>query len=125
MKRKYCDAAHAVALCGFGVGGRAHNNFRIGAILITRNRSITAVNSYRTSPRLVRHYVYPVFHAESACIFRAGFDACSGASLYVARVRRDNTLALAKPCGECQKLIELVGIRRVYYSTEVGAYKCL
>lgn len=120
FKKRYTDAAYAVALSSEGVGGRTHSNFKIGSILVLGASVVSAVNSYKTSPRLVQFYKYPFFHAEAACIFKMGIDKCENGILYVARVKRDGSLGLARPCEECQKLIALVKLKKVVYSTENG-----
>lgn len=121
-KKRILEIVRTVAMSGTGVGGSHGNNFRIGAVLVDRNSILSAkVNSLKSSPGLVPFYRYPHFHAEAAAIFAAG-DRSIGSDLFVARVRRDNTLAMAKPCKGCQKLIKQYGIRNVYYSVEDGTY---
>ncbi len=56
-------------------------------------------------------------HAEIAAIRKAGMRA-RGSSIYVLRFKKDGTYGLAKPCLNCSRVIERVGIVRVYYSTE-------
>lgn len=46
----------------------------------------------------------------------------SGASIYIFRRHKDGTLAMAKPCSSCQKVIKQLGIRKVFYTTE-NSYK--
>ena len=115
------NTVHAVAISSSGVGGRNGNNFRVGAI-ITRKHCVLAAgtNSYKSKASLRSIYKYPALHAEAAAIIRAGLDACIGNDLYVARVLRDNTLALSRPCNSCQQLIRAARIRRVFYSDKNG-----
>lgn len=121
FKRRFCDVSKIIALSGDGVGGRSHSNFRIGSLLVLRNGSLfSAVNSYKTHTKLTEFYKYPFFHAEAACILKAGTCNCYKASLYISRVKRDGTLALAKPCKECVKLLNMSKVRHVFYSTENG-----
>lgn len=119
-------AAKAVALTGPGCGGHSGHNFRVGAILVQRATIVTArYNSYKTHPRLNKWTPYPYLHAEQAAIFAAGWEtvqASTGLKLYVARVHRDNTLALAKPCSVCQAIISCTPIKEVYYSTKNGNF---
>lgn len=120
-------AAKAVALTGPGCGGHSGHNFRVGAILTRKSTILSAkYNSYKTHTRLSRWTPYPYLHAEQAAIFSAGWDDIlndkSGLKLYVARVHRDNTLALAKPCSVCQAIISCTPIKEVYYSTKNGNF---
>lgn len=122
--KRLCDIAIEVAKTSEGVGGSSGKNFKVGAVLYNSSGILaTGINSYRTSPRLIRYYLYPHYHAEALAILRAGFRLCKGASLVVARIRKDGSLGLSKPCGECQKLIKLTGIRSVLYSTPDGFYE--
>lgn len=61
-------------------------------------------------------------HAEIAALlpfFRNKIDL-SGASIYVFRKHRDGTLAMARPCSSCQKIIKALNIRKVFYTIEAG-----
>lgn len=124
--QRQLDAATAAALAGAGVGGRTGTNFRVGAAIYDGPRLITAKsNSYKTSPRLLRYTKYPYMHAEQACIFHLGLDQCQGKTIFVARVKRDNTLALAKPCPVCEEMIAMAGFKRVFYTNEFGGVEQL
>ena len=113
------EAAKAVALSGPGVGGRNGTNFRVGAVLFDGNHVVAARhNELKTHPLLTRFSEFPFKHAESSCILHAGFMASYGSSLAVSRVKRDGSVALAKPCAACQAIIKKAGIRRVFYTTD-------
>jgi hypothetical protein len=119
-------ASHAVAMASPGVGGRNHNNFRIGAVLSDGPIILSSkFNSYKTDAKLLPFYKFPFSHAESSCILGVGLDNCEGKCLVVTRIKKDGSVGLAKPCGECQTLIGKVGIKRVWYSTEEGNYDTL
>ena len=114
MKEKFTTAAHAIAMAGTGVGTRG--KFRLGAILVHR------MNSYKTHPLMAARTSWPFLHAEQNAIIRAGMDNCEGLDLYIARVLKNNDLAMSKPCKVCIKLIEDVGIRNIYYSTNAKEF---
>lgn len=44
----------------------------------------------------------------------------SNASIYIFRQHKNGTLAMAKPCSSCQKVIKQLGIKKVFYSIENG-----
>lgn len=44
----------------------------------------------------------------------------SNASIYIFRARKDGTLAMARPCSSCQKIIKQLGLKKVFYSIENG-----
>ena len=113
-----------IAKTGNGVGSK--NNFRLSAILVKKNRMReAAVNSRKTHPLLSNFYSFPFLHAESSVIIKHGISNCEGYILYVIRILKNNNLALAKPCFACQKLIQSVGIKRVYYSINNDEYNLL
>ena len=121
MKEKFTTAAYAIAMTGTGVGTRG--NFRLGAILVHRNSIVSiGMNSYKTHPLMAARTSWPFLHAEQNAIIRAGLDNCEGLDLYIARVLKNNTLAMSKPCKVCIKLIKDVGIRNIYYSTNTRKF---
>ena len=123
MKKKFITAAHAVAMTGNGVGMKS--KFRLGAVLVHKNSIVSVgMNSYKTHPLMSRRTEWPFLHAEQHAIIRAGVDNCEGLDLYIARVLKNNTLALSKPCDVCAELIQEVGIKRTFYSTDAGEGKC-
>ena len=44
----------------------------------------------------------------------------SNASLYVFRQHKDGTLAMARPCSSCQKMIKELKIKKCFYTIENG-----
>ena len=122
MKEKFTTAAHAIAVAGNGVGKKG--KFRLGAILVYRNSIVSVgMNSYKTHPLMAARTSWPFLHAEQHAIIRAGLDNCEGLDLYIARVLKNNDLAISKPCDVCIKLIEDVGIKNVYHSTNTKDFK--
>ena len=122
MKQKFETAAYAVALTGNGVGSKSR--FRLGAVLVHKNNIVSVgTNSYKTHPLMSKRTAWPYLHAEQHAIIRAGIDNCEGLDLYIARVLKNNTLALSKPCDVCAKLIQEVGIKRTFYCTDAGEGK--
>ena len=121
MKEKFATAAHAIAMSGNGVGTRG--KFRLGAVLVHRNSIVSiGMNSYKTHPLMAERTEWPFLHAEQHAIIRAGVDNCEGLDLYIARVLKNNDLALSKPCKVCNELIKDVGIKNIYYSTNAKEF---
>lgn len=62
-------------------------------------------------------------HAELAACLSGGVRKIKGADLFVCRILKDESFAIARPCKACLKIAQLYGIRRVYYTisdTEFG-----
>jgi tRNA(Arg) A34 adenosine deaminase TadA len=96
--------------------------YKLGAVLFDkRGRIINAKgNSRKTHPLLLRYSNYPYLHAESHCIVSHGLDNCRGLSLMVCRCDSSRRLTMARPCVACLRLIQEVGISKVYYTDWEG-----
>ncbi len=96
-----------------------HRKAFVGAVAIRRD----GVLVYSRNGLTIRpHGTYPMAHAERRVLRKSGY----GSSVYVARVNRDGTLALAKPCDRCMPALRAMGVVMVYYSinpNEWGACK--
>lgn len=115
---KFLRVAHGLALSFCGSG---RNSFRLGSALVYKNKILAAKhNSGKTHPGLLRFSRYPFLHSESNTIISVGMDNCEDTSLYVVRILRDNSIALAKPCAACMALIQHVGISKIYFTTGYG-----
>lgn len=95
---------------------------RMGAVLVSK-RGIYhgGQNSYKTHPlakKFGRNDKSICLHAEVDAILsclRNG-DTPEGGKLYVSRVRKDGTPALAKPCEGCERAIVAFGIKEVEWT---------
>jgi deoxycytidylate deaminase len=59
-------------------------------------------------------------HAEMDAIVRCPESAVEGAEIIVARVKPSGKPGLAKPCETCQGILKRFGIRRAFYTTNLG-----
>jgi hypothetical protein len=57
-------------------------------------------------------FSFPTAHAEHRCVKKMDV----GGVVYVARVLRDGSLAMSKPCPDCERSLRGRGIKKVYYS---------
>ena len=65
-------------------------------------------------------------HAELGAILGMDRSITDGATIYVARVGKENNFKLSKPCDMCEAALRYVGIKRVVYTVDnniVGSYK--
>jgi len=94
---------------------------RLGAVITNRKGTIisSGVNVRKTHPVQARHarFINP-----DACFLHAEISALVKCrekphTLYVARILRDGTTALAKPCPICQLAIKEAEIDTVVYTT--------
>ena len=101
---------------------------RVGCIVSKRTRVVsTGFNQAKTHP-LIESFPY-----EPHCRLHAEMHAClgvknsilKGCAVYVIRILKNDDLALSRPCKGCQKYLQSVGIRRVFYSLKDGCIACL
>ena len=103
------------------------SNAKLAAIIVLNNQVVSiGTCQYKTHPfqakyKPNKHADY--WHAETNAIFNAlrriKPDDLSNATLYVARVRRDGSFGMSKPCSGCQHAIDHFHIKQVIY-TDVG-----
>lgn len=97
---------------------------RMSAIIAKRTRVIGwGWNSYKTDPLMYRfsdHDLKNCLHAELAAIKDAlrhvNVDYLPQCSIHIARVLKDNSVALAAPCGICREALSAFGIVKVEYT---------
>ena len=81
-----------------------------------------AYNKYRHFNNL-RVYCPDKLHAEIHCLssLKSYIDLdYNKVNLFIARIRRDGKMALARPCNACMAYIKKLGIRKIYYTTDYG-----
>lgn len=98
----------------------------VQATLLRRGKPVlTKNNSLKTHPYLAKYTEYPYLHAESSVVLAYGLDNCRGLDIFVTRTLRDGTTTMAKPCKVCTRILNEVGIRKVYYTNWKGKIECL
>jgi hypothetical protein len=75
------------------------------------------VNVAKNSPRLTR-WDRCSRHAEHNLLSTA--RSLTGATVYVARSRRDGTPAMARPCVFCRAMLTSAGVRQVVFTIAPG-----
>jgi tRNA(Arg) A34 adenosine deaminase TadA len=81
----------------------------IGAVAIRQDGTLVKSRNGST-PR--PDGISPSCHAEARVLRKAGF----GATVYVARVKRDGSLGMAKPCVHCMAALKSRGVEMVYWT---------
>lgn len=90
-------------------------HFRHAAVAIREDG--TAVQS----TNLMTQIPQPRGHAESRVMLKAGW----GSIVYVARVLKNDMPALSKPCHNCEHIMRVRGVRKVFYTISENEYGCL
>jgi len=107
----------------------------IGREVISLGTNQTKTHTFQQ--RFQKHSKACYWHAETNAIYnalkRVNIQDLEKATLYVARVKYDNTdryvgklvYGMAKPCIGCESCIQWVGIKRVCYTTDEGGIESI
>jgi len=91
--------------------------FKMGAILYDNNNFVIGFNRAFGCNVNTRNNNFSI-HAEEMCIlkgFRRGINF-EKSILIVVRINKQGNMKCSKPCKNCKRLIEQVGIQKVYYN---------
>ncbi len=96
-------------------------DWRIGAVIARGGKVISSgYNRYSGKiDSLSRRYGLEIYslHAEMDAIVKAEGHSLSGASMFISGFKDKNgNDIVCRPCNKCLKIIELVGIKIVYYT---------
>lgn len=98
---------------------RAVGRFRLGAVIFKKNAIISTGYSKPTKTSPKSPVPFKSLHAEFDAIVGNSRDSLKGASIYVHRLKRDDSPGLAKPCRYCAGMLASLGIKKVLYSENV------
>lgn len=68
---------------------------------------------YKTNPE---HY-RPCLHSEISALIKLGEEDCSRYTFVNVRIDNNNKISIAKPCQNCQRILDQVGYKRIIYSS--------
>jgi hypothetical protein len=89
-------------------GGEDYKGYRLCAIGLRADGILVwARNGASVEPT-------PAVHAEA----RLSRKLTPGSVVFVVRIRKDGSMALAKPCSSCRNVLRSCGVVEVYYSTD-------
>lgn len=99
-------------------------------ILVAQNNPIKISHkAYQIGKQFkIKHYQrYPYVHAESHLVSKLldTYNAIdSNLSVIVLRINRQGKILLSKPCENCQKILDAVGLKKVYWSIDSKTFAC-
>lgn len=104
-----------------------HKRFKIGAIIVCKNKLISAgTNSEKSHPVQKRYDKERGFkthhscHAEIRAILNSKLSDLSGCTIYTYRETKNKGLAMARPCAACLRMIKDYNIKIINYTTATG-----
>ncbi len=113
MKKRFFDLAEKISIRS------SHKQHFIGACIVKKNRIISlGYNQLKTHPKSPSKF--KSLHAETHALLGIPLEQLRGASIYVFRKTRNNTLGNSKPCRDCESLLRAVGIKNVFYCLPSG-----
>ena len=99
-----------------------HPQYRVGAALYKGSRLIsTGWNSTKTHSR--SNGRRKGYHAEFSALIGSSKVDTAGATIYVTRVYKDGSFAIARPCKHCRKMLESAGVKTVWYTDRDGNFQ--
>lgn len=102
-------------------GKSTFSRARMGAVITKGGRVLSSgCNQTRYSKYAARNQ-FKSIHAEEAAIIQIlrrpnGLQLLAGATIFITRIKKDGSTGLAKPCPQCQSLINSVGIKKVIHT---------
>ena len=103
---------------------------RLAAICVDRKGKVLGrgVNSYTRTHPLQKHFAIMAalpeekmfLHAELQAVLRSRDKEIH--TIYVARVLKDDTISLAKPCKACSQMLKSFGVQKVVYTITKECY---
>lgn len=116
--------------------GSDFDKYHIGCIAVLKNRIIAmSSNKLKTHPNQALYDKFREFnniksdpknmhslHAEIACLslIKDLNINYKDIELYIVRLRKDRAYGLARPCAACMNFILTKGIKKIYYTTNMG-----
>lgn len=66
----------------------------------------------------------PGCHSEIAAILKLGEQDCSKYTFFNIRIGNNGEPSLSKPCSNCFRVLEMVGFKRIYYTSKDSIMVC-
>jgi len=96
-----------------------HPRYRLGCVLMNKKHVIgLGFNAHRTHPKSPHKYKH--IHAEFSAILGCEVSDLRDSVAYVYRENRNGVIGMAKPCPTCHKMLQDVGVKRIYYTDKDG-----
>ncbi len=96
-------------------------NFKMGAALMKGQRCISRGRNWYKKSHSKSKTLWNGIHAEFNCLHGLDPEKAKGCIIFVARITKSGALSMARPCIDCQELLNAYGIRAFYYTDFNGA----
>ncbi len=95
------------------------------AFILDKNRIVSIGKNSKKGHPINQKFGYPSgcgLHAEASAVIKSGKIDHSRHTMVTFRIDRNNNIAMGKPCSHCQKLLNDVEFKNVFYSNESGEF---
>jgi len=93
---------------------KSEHRIKIGAVLIKNGKPVAiGFNKVGKTHPKAEWFI----HAELDCVLETRFTNWKNTTLYVYRTNRLSQILNCKPCHNCQEVLKLFGVKKVYYTT--------
>ena len=97
--------------------------FRLSSLVLVDGRVEAIGGNSIVITHKIKSMKYRSIHAEVSAIGKTLWSPSQKATLFVVRIRRDDSLGNARPCNKCMTYAKKHGIVKVIYSTNEGDFK--
>lgn len=91
-------------------------NFRVGAVLMKGRKCVAMGRNWFRKSHTKSKTIWNGIHAEFNCLHGMDPSKTKGCTIFVVRITNNGDLAMARPCEECQNLLQSYGVRTFYYT---------
>ena len=105
---------------------KSNFRYRVSAIIFKSNRIYAKGHNYQSKPNInlhpkLRHPFFTI-HAEIDAISKLNRSDSSNLDILILRIsgKKNLKLAMAKPCIHCQRALQFMNFRRIYFSNDLS-----
>jgi len=93
--------------------------------ILSKNKLLSiGINKPKTHPKTIKYsYCHSVgIHSELSAVLKLGKENCSNYTFVNVRLKKDGTVGSSKPCKGCQDLLNQVGYKSIFFTTDQGNF---
>jgi len=99
---------------------KSEHRIKIGAVLVKNGKPVAiGFNKVGKTHPKAEWFI----HAELDCVLETKHTNWKNTTLYVYRTNRLDQVLNCKPCHNCQEVLKLFGVKKVYYTTGASIEK--
>lgn len=102
------------------IAEKSTSKYRLGCIIVKKGKivSVGYNSTSKTHPKSRTWGNY--LHSEIRALISLSKEDSNNATVYVARIRKDSSYAISKPCPVCYEALKVAGIKFIVYTDNNG-----